>query len=44
MLIPILRVGLPFQYLIIVAVGSGASLIAVTALFRLIYQSLSRVL
>ncbi|MGB5596115.1 MAG: serine/threonine-protein kinase [Crocosphaera sp.] len=44
MLIPILRVGLPFQYLIIVAVGSGSSLIAVTALFRLIYQSLSRVL
>ncbi|MEA5510111.1 serine/threonine-protein kinase [Crocosphaera sp. UHCC 0190] len=44
MFMPILRGSLSLPYILIIAVISGAGLIAVTSLFRLIYQLLSRIL
>ena len=44
MLIPVLRGGFEIQLVIIIAILSGAAAIAITAIFLLIYQLLSRFL
>ncbi|MEA5533885.1 serine/threonine-protein kinase [Crocosphaera sp. XPORK-15E] len=44
MFIPVLRGSLSFPEILIIAVIAGAGLIAVTSLFRLIYQLISRIL